>query len=180
LKTTRSALESSQRLSNVLRPALIKLIPSAKATAPALRATRPFFRNTTGPIRDQIRPFTRKVGPTIHHLGEGSKPLAQTTTSLTGGFANLNALFNALTYDPAGPQEPYLFWLSWLNHNGNASLFTQDAAGPLVRALIIQSCSTALSSESVTSTRPFLNTIRQLSNPPTHATIEANGGCNIP
>jgi phospholipid/cholesterol/gamma-HCH transport system substrate-binding protein len=177
LGATRSALVSSDQLSKTLRPALIRLLPQARALKPALEATQPFFRNTKAPIRDQIRPFTRKVAPTIHHLGQGAKPLGRSTTALAGAFTDLNKLLNALAYDPAGSQEPYLFWLSWLNHNGNSTLSAQDANGPAARALIVLTCATAISAESVTQTRPFLNTIRQLTNPPSHATIDAKGGC---
>ena len=179
LRATRSALESSNKLSLILKPALTRLLPQAKATAPALRATHSLFSSTISPIRDQIRPFTRQVAPTVHELGKGSNDLAKSTEALTAGFTNLNALLNSLTYDPSGPQESYLFWLDWLNHNGNATTFTQDATGPVARALIVLSCSTAISAEAVTSTRPFLNTIRQLSNPPSHATIDTDGGCNL-
>jgi hypothetical protein len=178
LSTTRSALESSQQLSQSLAPALTKLVPQARALKPALEATQPFFKQTTDPIKNQIRPFTRQVAPTIHHLGQGSKPLAKTTRGLTGAFTHLNRLLNAAAYDPSGSREPYLFWLAWLNHDGNSTTSIQDATGPMARALIILSCTTAASAESVTQTRPFLNTIRQISNPPSSATIAAKGGCS--
>jgi phospholipid/cholesterol/gamma-HCH transport system substrate-binding protein len=178
LSTTRGALASGNRLALTLRPALTRLLPQARAFGPALKATRPFFRNTTGPIRDQIRPFTHQVQPVVRHLGQGSAPLAKSANGLRGGFANLNQLLNGLAYNPAGPQEGFLFWLSWLNHNSNSALSIQDANGPLTRGLVVLSCSTAQLAENVTLTRPQLNTIRQLTNTPTSALIGTKGGCS--
>jgi phospholipid/cholesterol/gamma-HCH transport system substrate-binding protein len=176
LRETRSALASGSQLSLTLRPALTKLLPQARALAPALRATQPFFRNTTGPIRNQIRPFTRKVQPTVHHLTQGAKPLAQTTTSLAGGFTSLNQLLNGLAYQPPGPQEGFLFWLSWLNHDQNLT-FAQDANGPLQRGIVLLSCRTATVLNALLSIRPQLKTVRDITNPPNSTTISGAGGC---
>jgi len=177
LRQTRTALASGNRLSLTLRPALTKLLPQARALAPALRATQPFFRNTTGPIRDQIRPFTRRVQPTVHHLTQGAKPLARTTTSLTGGFSSLNQLLNGLAYQPPGPQESFLFWLSWLNHDQNLT-FAQDANGPLQRGIVMLSCRTATVLDGLLAIRPQLKTVRDITNPPAAPEITAAGGCS--
>lgn len=177
LRTTRSALQSGQTFAETSKPALTALLPSAKSLAPALKATRPFFRDTTAPIRDQIRPFARKVQPVIRDLTAGAKPLAKTTSGLKGGFTSLNKLLNGLAYNPPGNQEGYLFWLSWLNHNGNSTLSTADASGPLVRGTVLLTCSAASLAETLTESRPFLKTLRQLTNPPSSKLIEADGGC---
>jgi phospholipid/cholesterol/gamma-HCH transport system substrate-binding protein len=178
LQTTRSALSSSQKFSETAKPALTALLPSARSLGPALKATRPFFRNTVGPIKTQIRPFARKVQPVIRELNAGSKPLQTATTGLKGSFTHLNRLLNALAYNPPGNEEGYLFWLSWLNHNGASTLTTSDSSGPLVRGTVLLGCSAAGLAETLTQTRPFLNTLRQLTNPPTAATIGSKGGCN--
>ena len=176
LRETRGALSSADQLALTAKPALTRLLPSARALAPALRATQPFFRNTTAPIRDQIRPFARQVQPTVHHLTQGAKPLAQTTTSLTGGFASLNQLLNGLAYQPPGPQEGFLFWLSWLNHDQNLT-FAQDANGPLQRGIVMLSCRTATVLNGLLAIRPQLKTVRDITNPPTNAEITTAGGC---
>jgi phospholipid/cholesterol/gamma-HCH transport system substrate-binding protein len=176
LRETRGALSSADQLALTTKPALTSLLPSARALAPALRATQPFFRNTTAPIRDQIRPFSRRVQPTIHHLTQGARPLAQTTTSLTGGFTSLNELLNGLAYQPPGPQEGFLFWLSWLNHDQNLT-FAQDANGPLQRGIVMLSCRTATILNGLLSIRPQLKTVRDLTNPPNNTEIGAAGGC---
>jgi phospholipid/cholesterol/gamma-HCH transport system substrate-binding protein len=177
LRSTRSALASGNRLAVVSKPALTRLLPQARATGPAFRALRPLFHDTTVPIRDQIRPFTRKVQPVIRHLAQGSVPLAKSANSLRGGFTNLNQLLNGLAYNPPGAQEGYLFWVSWLNHDVNSALAAQDATGALTRGLVLLSCNTARLAESVTATRPQLNTIRQTTNTPTSALIGSKGGC---
>lgn len=177
LRSTRSALESGDRLARVSKPALTRLIPQAQATGPALRALRPLFHDTTLPIRDQIRPFTRKVKPVIRHLSQGSVPLAKSTVALRGAFVHLNQLFNGLAYNPAGQQEGYLFWASWLSHNVNSVFGAQDAGGVLTRGLVILNCQTAQLAENVTATRPQLNTIRQVTNTPTTTLINSKGGC---
>ncbi len=178
LKTTRSALTSGQAFAETAGPAFTALQPSARSLGPALKATRPFFRNTVGPLKTQIRPFARKVQPVVRALNAGSKPLQRATSGLKGGFTHLNSLLNALSYNPPGNQEGYLFWLSWLNHNGASTLTTSDASGPLVRGTVLLTCSAASLAESLTQSRPFLNTLRQLTNPPASATIISKGGCN--
>jgi phospholipid/cholesterol/gamma-HCH transport system substrate-binding protein len=178
LRTTRGALTSGQTFAETAKPALTALLPSARSLGPALRSVRPFFHDTTGPIRDQIRPFTKKVQPVIRHLTQGARPLQETANGLKGGFTSLNQLLNGLAYNPPGGQEGYLFWLSWLNHNGNSTLTTSDSSGPLVRGVVVLSCATAQLAEALTTTRPFLNTIRQITNPPSYATINAKGGCS--
>jgi phospholipid/cholesterol/gamma-HCH transport system substrate-binding protein len=177
LRTTRRALASGDRLALTARPALTRLIPQAQALRPALRALRPLFRDTKAPIRDQIRPFAHKVQPVVRHLAQGAGPLARSATGLRGGFTNLNALLNGLAYNPPGVKEGYLFWLAWLGHDSNSSLSLQDANGSLTRGLVLLTCSTAQLAESVTLTRPQLNTIRQITNTPTHALIDSKGGC---
>jgi phospholipid/cholesterol/gamma-HCH transport system substrate-binding protein len=177
LRSTQSALASGDRLARVSKPALTRLIPQAEATGPALKALRPLFHDTTVPIRDQIRPFTRKVQPVIRHLAQGSVPLRKSTQNLKGGFSNLNYLLNGLAYNPPGRDEGYLFWVAWLNHDSNSALGAQDANGVLTRGLVVLSCATSQLAESVTATRPQLNTIRQITNTPSHALIDSKGGC---
>ena len=171
LAATRSALESGDRLARVLGPAARALIPPAAALGPALRETRPFFERTIGPIADQIRPFTRDTQTPLRHAAQGAEPRARTAAGLRGGLGELNRLLNALAFNPAGAEEGYLFWLSWLNHNANNLFYTQDANGPLRRGIVLQSCQTATLAEGLAASRPFLRTLQQLTNVPSSATI---------
>jgi phospholipid/cholesterol/gamma-HCH transport system substrate-binding protein len=183
LRQTQSTLTSANRLALILGPASRKLIPSAQALAPALRQVRPLFRETTGPIQDQIRPFTRQVQTPLRHVKQLSQPLAQTTSSLSRGFENLNLLLNALAYNPPGAaEEGYLFWLAWLNHDTNSLFFTQDPGGPLRHGLVQLSCNTAFAADGVTipfvGGDPFLWTLQQLSRIPSSGLIQDEGGCS--
>jgi phospholipid/cholesterol/gamma-HCH transport system substrate-binding protein len=164
LVTTREALASSDELSKVLGPTSEALIPAAEAFLPAQQSAQKLFADTTTPIRDQIRPFAREVQTPIEHLKQAADPLAETTTGLTKSFSELNLLFNALAYNPPGPSEGYLFWLSWLNHNANNLFYTQSADGPLRRGTIMMSCQTAALAETFASVRPFIRTLQQITN----------------
>jgi phospholipid/cholesterol/gamma-HCH transport system substrate-binding protein len=164
LRETRTALRSGNRLALELGPASRALIPAARAFAPAQRSLQGFFTSTTGPIRDQIRPFTTQVQPTVEHVKQAAEPLAATTTGLARSVADLNRLFNGLSYNPPGPVEGYLFWIAWLNHNQNNAFMTQDSEGPLLRGSVLQACGTAVNAEAFALARPFIRTLQQVTN----------------
>lgn len=166
LSATRGALDSGERFAGVLGPAATDLIPSAQALGPALREVRPFLEETVDPIREQIRPFTRQTSEALTHIRQGAEPLSITTKELTGGLGELNRLTNALAFNPAGPEEGYLFWLAWLNHNTNNLFQLQDAMGPLRRGIALQGCFTATNAEALASARPYLRALQLLTNVP--------------
>jgi phospholipid/cholesterol/gamma-HCH transport system substrate-binding protein len=167
LDATRQALASGNEFSLELGPASRDLIPAAQALGPALRETRPFFEDTEPVLAGQIRPFSRAAQDPIRHLKQAAEPLAETTGGLAGAFTELNVLGNALAYNPSGAsEEGYLFWLAWLNHNANATFFSQDAMGPMVRGLVMLGCGTAGLAEGVAAPRPFLRTLQQSTNVP--------------
>jgi phospholipid/cholesterol/gamma-HCH transport system substrate-binding protein len=179
LESTHRALASSDELALVLEPAARSLVPSARALGPALREVRPFLRSTTRPIREQIRPFTRQVARPVDHIADASRPLAQTSEDLAPAVTALNQALNILSYDPPGGQQSFLYFLSWLGHNTNSLFLTQDAHGPLLRGLVLQSCGTAIFAEGIAANIPFLRTLQQLTNVPTSDQIEAadSGAC---
>ena len=166
LVATRGALESGDELALELGPASEALIPAAQAFAPAQEAAQNFFAETVGPIRDQIRPFASSTQKPFGTLRKASEPLAQTTRGLGASLAELNRLFNGLAYNPPGGDEGFLFWIAWLNHNGNNIFLTQDANGPLRRGIVLLSCGTARLAESFASSRPFIRTLQQVTNVP--------------
>ena len=171
LEETRSALASGQTLAKVLGPASEALIPAAQEFAPGQVAAQRFARETLAPISDQIRPFTREVRKPLRHLAQGAKPLGQTVHASARTFGDLNRLFNAWAFNPAGAQEGYLFWTAWLNHNANNGAFIQDAHGSLIRGLVLQSCITARRAEELAVARPFIWTLQRLTNVPESAEI---------
>jgi phospholipid/cholesterol/gamma-HCH transport system substrate-binding protein len=78
----------------------------------------------------------------------------------------VNKLFDSLAYNPAGAEEGYLFWASWLNHLTAALFTTQDAHGPLRRGLVLISCSTFEVLDQVQQTQPQLGALLELLDAP--------------
>ena len=184
LRATRGALGAGSTLSAQLKPALTDLTPQARALGPALRALRPFFRETEPTVRTQLRPFTQKVDTVITDLRRAADPLKQSSNELKGGFTELNQLVNALAYNPSGSQESYLFYLSWLNHNINAGMLTQDGLGPVLRGLFTYTCTTSFLADNVSLRLPSIGTARDLLRLPTTAEIcpgllKAEGGGEV-
>jgi phospholipid/cholesterol/gamma-HCH transport system substrate-binding protein len=143
LEAAKAGLASSNRFSQVARPALIKLIPQAQALGPAFDATEKLFSQTTVPIRDQIRPFTREIRPVLTHGTEAAEPFEKTVRSFGNALGGFNSFLNQLAYQPKGSKESYLFYLPWLNHDFNAAFNLQDAGGPILRSLAGISCTGA-------------------------------------
>lgn len=143
LRAANAGLASSNRFSQAAYPTLIKLIPQAQALTPAFRATEKLFRETTGPIRDQIRPFSREIRPVLKHGAEAAKPFEKTVRSFGNSLGGFNSFLNELAYKPSDSRQSYLFYLPWLNHNFNAAFNLEDAGGPLLRGLVLISCTGA-------------------------------------
>lgn len=142
LEAAKAGLASSNRFSLAAYPTLVKLIPQAQALTPAFKATERLFSQTTGPIRDQIRPFTREIRPVLTHGAEAAEPFEKTVRSFGNSLGGFNSFLNELSYKPKG-KPSYLFYLPWLNHNFNAAFNLQDAGGPILRGLIVISCTGA-------------------------------------
>jgi len=139
LRAAKSGLASSREFSEAADPALSDLIPQAQALQPAFDATETMFAETAAPIRDQIRPFTRQIRPVLTHANEGSSALNKTVRNFGNGLGGFNSFLNTLAFKPKG-QESYLFYLPWLNHNFNATFNLQDAGGPLLRGMVLLTC----------------------------------------
>ncbi len=143
LQAANAGLASSNRFSRAAYPTLIKLIPQAQALTPAFKATEKLFRETTPPIRDQIRPFTREIRPVLEHGAEAAKPFEKTVRNFGNSLGGFNSFLNELSYKPEGSRQSYLFYLPWLNHNFNGAFNLEDAGGPILRGLVLISCTGA-------------------------------------
>jgi len=188
LTAMNSALASSKRFSDVANPALTGLIPQAQALTPAFKATEQLFRQTTAPIRDQIRPFTREIRPLLTHASEGAEPFKKTVKNFGTSLGAFNSFLNELAYKPKGSKQSALFYLPWLNHNFNAAFNLEDGGGPVLRSMVLISCTgadlgygAAGSQPFPPGTLPFLKTLLQTLNVPQKEEIPvsytASGTC---
>lgn len=167
LDQTETTLTSLGEFSGQLGPALAKLRPGARALGPSLRQSRPFLRRTTPVIEEQLRPFARDVRPTVRDLRRAGEDLAVVTPRFTKSFRVLNAIVDTLAYNPPGAEEGYLFWASWLNHNGANVFSTQDAHGPVRRGLVMIACSQlSLLNRGVRPVSPQIDALTELVNFP--------------
>jgi phospholipid/cholesterol/gamma-HCH transport system substrate-binding protein len=167
LNATQSALGKTDAMAKELGPTLEALRPGARALGPSLVDTRPFLRESTPVIRDEIRPFARAALPTVSELRPALRDLSAATPNLTRSFDVLNALFNALAYNPPGKlDEGYMFWQAWLNHLAPTVFAQQDAHGPIRHGVIIFSCQTAQTLQTVAAANPLLGTLVNLLNGP--------------
>lgn len=169
LRAAEAGLSSSNRFSKAAYPALVKLIPQAQALTPAFKATERLFSQTTAPIRDQIRPFTREVRPVLTHANEASGPFDKTVRSFGNSLGGFNSFLNELAFKPKGSRQSYLFYLPWLNHDFNAAFNLQDAGGPVLRGLLMISCTGAslgfgFVENKTAEGRPFLQTLLEATN----------------
>jgi phospholipid/cholesterol/gamma-HCH transport system substrate-binding protein len=182
LTDTQVTLRKVTTLANNLGPTLQALRPAARALGPSLAATRPALREATPIIRDQIRPFTVAALPTVQALQPAANDLAALTPDLSTTFDVLNYALNELAYNPPGPTEGYLFWLSWANQIGPAIFSTQDAHGPIRRGQFLISCTSAGVLAQVAKVNPLLKTILDLLNPVQQSTVcpgQAGAGSGV-
>jgi phospholipid/cholesterol/gamma-HCH transport system substrate-binding protein len=171
LQTARTTLQKADAFAKELGPTLQALRPSARALGPALAATRPFLRITTPVIRDQIRPFARDAQPTTRALRIAANNLEPLTPKLTSTFKFVNSLLNTLAFNPKGPEEGFLFWTAWANHDANTIFGTQDAHGPIRRGLVVTSCDSLQLLGQVVTANPPLNTLFTLLHAPSLAQV---------
>jgi phospholipid/cholesterol/gamma-HCH transport system substrate-binding protein len=123
-------------------PAAEELRPSARALGPALTELRPLLRDATPIVRDDLRPLVREATPLVRRLRPSLRDLNRTTPDLVRTGKVLNYVVNELGYNPPGPEEGYLFWLAWFDHNANSILSIDDAHGVAWRGLVMVGCST--------------------------------------
>jgi len=176
LEAQKSGLASANRFSQASYPALTGLIPQAQALTPAFKATERLFAQTTAPIRDQIRPFTREIRPLLTQAAEGAEPLSKTVRNFGNGVGGFNSFLNELAYKPKG-KESFLFYLPWLNHNFNASFNLQDAGGPVLRGLVLITCTGSyVGYGSLAPVQPYVETLLQTANIPRYDRIPVTPG----
>jgi phospholipid/cholesterol/gamma-HCH transport system substrate-binding protein len=143
LAATRGALSQSGALADELGPAATALRPAVRDLGPALTDVRPLLRDATPILRDDLRPLVRDATPLLRDLRPSVARLRPATANLVRVGDVLEYLVNELGYNPPGPEEGYLFWLAWNNHNANNILSVEDAHGATWRGLAMVGCSSA-------------------------------------
>ncbi len=157
-------------------PALVKLLPFAKAYGPAQQALQPFFRKTTPIIQNEIRPFAREIEPIVSEFGSNTKQLAEAFPNLTSSFGVLNEFLNELAYNPGANQAGFLFYLSWFNHNSNSVFSSADANGPIGNGILFLACPQLFTLHGVEEVNPTAKALIGL----IHAPRSAIGTCPAP
>ena len=151
LSTTRSALERTGELAEVLGPAVNSLRPFARKLKAVNDSLGNLARRTIGPVKEDTRPFVRNAREPVRNLRPAAQNLVRAMPRLTTVGNKLNKLFNMAAYNPNGAELPgtpnrdegYLYWLGWLAHVGNSTFSSQDAHGVYRHVFLLLTCETA-------------------------------------
>jgi phospholipid/cholesterol/gamma-HCH transport system substrate-binding protein len=142
LQQTTQTLQKVQAFAAQLGPAATKLLPAAQGLPAANQAIEALAKPSTPIIQNQIRPFVVAARPVVRNLKPASQNLSKATPDLSKTFKVINSLFNVLGYYPGGNQHGYLWWLSWLAHDGRTLFSIQDAVGDFRPVFTQASCAT--------------------------------------
>jgi phospholipid/cholesterol/gamma-HCH transport system substrate-binding protein len=142
LQQTTQTLQKVQAFAAQLGPAASKLLPAAQGLQSANQAIEALATPSTPIVKNQIRPFVVAARPVVRNLKPASKNLAAATPNLSKTFKVINDLFNVLGFYPGGGQHGYLWWLSWLAHDGRTLFSIQDAVGDFRPVFVQASCAT--------------------------------------
>ena len=143
LSATRDALSQTRTLASDLGPAARELRPAVRELGPAMVEVRPLLRAAAPILHDDLRPLVRETTPLVRSLRPSVSRLGPATRDLVRTGDELTYVVNELGYNPPGPEEGYLFWLAWFNHNANSILSIEDAHGGVWRGLVVLGCSSA-------------------------------------
>jgi phospholipid/cholesterol/gamma-HCH transport system substrate-binding protein len=140
LRQTQQTLGKVTSFSRTSAVTLHLLQPFARNLGPALAASRPLFHDTTPVVAHQLRPFSVAVQPLARTLAPAATNLKVAIPSLSASIGVLNTLGNTLAYQH-GSQPSYLYWGSWLAHNVDSLVSSQDANGALTQGIFMATCS---------------------------------------
>jgi phospholipid/cholesterol/gamma-HCH transport system substrate-binding protein len=163
LQQTTQTLQRVQAFASQLGPAASKLLPAAQGLTSANQAVEALATPSTPIVKNQIRPFVVDARPVVRDLKPASKNLAAATPNLSKTFKTINDFFNVLGFNPGGSQHGYLWWLSWLAHDGRTLFSIQDAAGDFRPVFVQASCATIGGLVNLSSAlSPVLNTVTSI------------------
>jgi phospholipid/cholesterol/gamma-HCH transport system substrate-binding protein len=142
LRQTTVTLGKVQRFAQVLGPATNNLLPALRQLPAVNNAVAALSTPAAPIIQSQIRPFVVASRPVVRNLKPASINLAKATPNLSKTFNVLNHIFNILGYSPGGAYHGYLWWLSWVFHDGRSLFTVQDANGDFRPVFLQLSCAT--------------------------------------
>jgi phospholipid/cholesterol/gamma-HCH transport system substrate-binding protein len=141
LEAARGALAAARPFARTATPTLQALEPAVTDINKVLPKVDPLLRDAR-PAATRIRGLVHRAVPVANDLRPALKNLNAVTPHLSNAFSVLNYVVNELGYNPAGPEEGYLFWAAWFFHNADSILSIEDANGVAWRGGLIASCST--------------------------------------
>jgi phospholipid/cholesterol/gamma-HCH transport system substrate-binding protein len=141
LEAARAALAAARPFARTATPTLRSLEPAVRDLAAVLPKVDPLLRDAR-PAAYRIRGLVHRAVPVAGDLRPALNNLDAVTPHLSNAFSVLNYVVNELGYNPAGPEEGYLFWSAWFFHNADSILSIEDAQGAAWRGGLITSCST--------------------------------------
>ncbi|GAC1493463.1 MAG: hypothetical protein NVS1B9_15010 [Solirubrobacteraceae bacterium] len=150
LRIAQRTLANTARFSDLLGPTLTALEPATGRLPGALREADRLTGVAQPVIHDRLRPLIRAALPVLGDLLPTTADLTSTTPDLASAFQVLRYVANELLHNQGGGAQSYLFWLAWFAHNGNSTVSTQDAHGPILRGFPLISCSSLLAQPSLT------------------------------
>ena len=140
LDAARGALDAARPFARRLRPTLDALRPATRDLARALPRVDPLLEDAL-PAARRVRGLIGPALPVARDLDPALRDLAAVTPHLRRAFDVLTYVVNELGHNPEGPEEGYLFWLTWFAHNANSILSIDDAQGVAWRGALLMSCS---------------------------------------
>lgn len=166
LRQTSVALSASEELSTQTARATRGLSGFATGLAPALTSLRALAQQTLPTVRDDLRPAFREIGPSVQRLRIGAAALPRTLPALSDSAGVLRRFLQALSNEPGGKGDSYLFWSAWLAHNASSATGLQDANGPIGRTLPLLTCPQLEALAQVEAGNETLGALIKLSNLP--------------
>lgn len=136
---TADAAKTSTQVIQDSAVAFKELQPLAKELGVSLKSLRPFFKQQTKVTRDSFRPLAVESQPLLAQLNPAAAGLAKLTPNATSAVTSFNNLLNIVAYNPKGPEEGYLYWLSWFNHLSSSAFNRADANGAFNSGAILGS-----------------------------------------
>ena len=168
LEQATQTLNDTAKLAAVLGPAFDDLRPFARNLDPLNASTKSLAESATPVLENEIRPFVRAARKPVPDLRTAARRFNAATTGLTTVANKINRLGNMAAFNPNGAEpsgtpkrdEGYLYWASWLAHNGSTVFSSGDGNGFFRRIYFTVGCDQV--SEIIDSSSAAVETIKEI------------------